>query len=87
MSLTREAVLDPLAEIANAAIRTDCPALLGLLSERGKRFFFPTKGILAQGADVPIPISLDWSPVLLLTILWIFVAAAIAGPLLRRFRP
>jgi aspartate/methionine/tyrosine aminotransferase len=54
MSQTREAVLDPLAEIANAAIRTDCPALFGLLSERGKRFFFPTKGILAQGAEARV---------------------------------
>ena len=42
--------------------------------------------LLAQGYDVPIPIAMDWSPVLLLTILWIFVAAAIVGPLLRRFR-
>jgi hypothetical protein len=42
--------------------------------------------VLAQGASVPIPIALDWAPVLLLTILWIFVAAAVVGPLLRRFR-
>ena len=42
--------------------------------------------ILAQSSAVPIPVSTDWAPALLLTILWIFVAAALAGPLLRRFR-
>jgi aspartate/methionine/tyrosine aminotransferase len=41
----------PLAEVANAALAKDCPVVLGLLSERGKRFFFPAKGILAQGAE------------------------------------
>ena len=51
MSPTQEAVLNPLAEVANAAIRTDCPVVFELLSERGKRFFFPSKGILAQGAE------------------------------------
>lgn len=51
MSPTQEAVLNPLAEAANAAIRTDCPVVFELLSERGKRFFFPSKGILAQGAE------------------------------------
>lgn len=43
--------LHPLAEAANAAIKADCPVVLDLLSERGKRFFFPAKGILAQGAE------------------------------------
>jgi aspartate/methionine/tyrosine aminotransferase len=43
--------LDPLAEAANQAIRKDCPVVLDLLSERGRRFFFPTAGILAQGAE------------------------------------
>jgi len=42
--------------------------------------------ILAQSSDVPIPVSTDWAPALLLAILWIFVAAAVAGPLLRRRR-
>lgn len=51
MTLTQEMVLNPLAEAANAAIRKDCPVVFDLLSERGKRFFFPTKGILAQGAE------------------------------------
>jgi aspartate/methionine/tyrosine aminotransferase len=51
MSATQEIVLNPLAEAANAAIRKDCPVVFELLSERGKRFFFPTKGILAQGAE------------------------------------
>ena len=51
MSTPQNAVLHPLAEAANEAIRKDCPAVFGLLSERGRRFFFPTKGILAQGAE------------------------------------
>jgi aspartate/methionine/tyrosine aminotransferase len=45
------APLHPLAQAANQALAKDAPAVLGLLSERGKRFFFPTKGILAQGAE------------------------------------
>jgi aspartate/methionine/tyrosine aminotransferase len=51
MSATQAIVLNPLAEAANAAIRKDCPVIFDLLSERGKRFFFPVKGILAQGAE------------------------------------
>jgi len=46
-----QAVLNPLAEQANAAIRKDCPAVFDLLSRCGRAFFFPTKGILAQGAQ------------------------------------
>jgi len=45
------AALHPLAEVANAALAKDTPVVLELLSERGKRMFFPTKGILAQGAE------------------------------------
>jgi aspartate/methionine/tyrosine aminotransferase len=45
------APLHPLAQAANEALAKDCPVLLDLLSERGKRFFFPAKGILAQGAE------------------------------------
>ncbi len=45
------APLHPLAQAANEALAKDCPAVLGMLSERGKRFFFPAKGILAQGAE------------------------------------
>ncbi len=41
----------PLAVTANEALSKDCPVVLDLLSERGKRFFFPAKGILAQGAE------------------------------------
>lgn len=51
MSAIQEIALNPLAEAANRAIQKDCPVLFELLSERGKRFFFPTKGILAQGAE------------------------------------
>lgn len=51
MSVDQAVALNPLAELANAAIRKDCPVIFELLSERGKRMFFPTKGILAQGAE------------------------------------
>ncbi|MBK9520004.1 MAG: aminotransferase class I/II-fold pyridoxal phosphate-dependent enzyme [Anaeromyxobacter sp.] len=44
----------PLASAANEALAKDCPVLLDLLSERGKRFFFPSKGILAQGAEAKL---------------------------------
>lgn len=43
--------LNPLAIAANDALAKDCPVILQMLSERGKRFFFPAKGILAQGAE------------------------------------
>jgi len=42
---------------------------------------------LSQTSDIPIPRSTDWVPTLLLTILWIFVAAALAGAVFRYFRP
>jgi aspartate/methionine/tyrosine aminotransferase len=45
------APLNPLAQAANEALSKDCPTVLEMLSERGKRFFFPAKGILAQGAE------------------------------------
>jgi aspartate/methionine/tyrosine aminotransferase len=51
MTMTQASTLNPLAEAANEVIQRDCPAVFGLLSELGKRFFFPTKGILAQGAE------------------------------------
>ena len=41
--------------------------------------------LLAQISDVPVPLSTQWAPALLLTMLWIFVAAAILGPLFRFF--
>ena len=43
--------LHPLAKAANDVLAKDCPVVHDLLSERGKRFFFPAKGILAQGAE------------------------------------
>src|SRR5512139_2144554 len=43
--------LHPLAEAANDALAKDCPAVLDMLSARGRRFFFPSKGILAQSAE------------------------------------
>ncbi len=42
---------------------------------------------LAQSSEIPISRSTDWVPTLLLTLLWIFVAAAIAGAIFRYFRP
>jgi aspartate/methionine/tyrosine aminotransferase len=45
------APLHPLAAAANEVLAKDCPVVLGLPAERGKRFFFPAKGILAQGAE------------------------------------
>ncbi|HET8539216.1 MAG TPA: aminotransferase class I/II-fold pyridoxal phosphate-dependent enzyme [Anaeromyxobacter sp.] len=41
----------PLAQAANDALAKDCPQVLAMLSARGKRFFFPAKGILAQSAE------------------------------------
>jgi aspartate/methionine/tyrosine aminotransferase len=46
-----EPSLHPLAQASNDALAKDCPIVLDLLSARGKRFFFPAKGILAQGAE------------------------------------
>jgi aspartate/methionine/tyrosine aminotransferase len=45
------APVHPLAQAANEALAKDCPQVLAMLSARGKRFFFPAKGILAQGAE------------------------------------
>jgi aspartate/methionine/tyrosine aminotransferase len=45
------APLHPLAQAANAALEKDCPVVLSMLSQRGKRFFFPAKGILAQSGE------------------------------------
>ena len=48
------APLNPLAQAANDALKKDCPVVLDLLAERGRRFFFPAKGILAQGAEAKL---------------------------------
>lgn len=45
------APLNPLAQAANQALEKDCPVLFSMLSARGKRFFFPAKGILAQSGE------------------------------------
>jgi len=45
------APLNPLAQASNDALQQDCPVVLDLLAERGKRFFFPAKGILAQAGE------------------------------------
>jgi len=46
-----DAALHPLAQAANEVLVKECPVVHGMLSARGKRFFFPAKGILAQGAE------------------------------------
>ncbi len=52
MSLTLPAAaLHPLAQAANEVLATEAPVVLDLLAERGRRFYFPAKGILAQGAE------------------------------------
>lgn len=51
MTSTAVPALNLLAESANAVLAAEAPAVLALLSQRGKRFFFPAKGILAQGAE------------------------------------
>jgi aspartate/methionine/tyrosine aminotransferase len=48
---TARAPYHPLAQLANAALMADVPVAYELLSERGKRLYFPAKGILAQGAE------------------------------------
>jgi aspartate/methionine/tyrosine aminotransferase len=50
LSLPHASAYHPLAQAANEALAA-APAVLALLSERGKRFYFPAKGILAQGAE------------------------------------
>jgi aspartate/methionine/tyrosine aminotransferase len=51
MTMQPQPALNPLAEAANATIKAENATVFDLLSERGKRFFFPAKGILAQGAE------------------------------------
>lgn len=51
MTTALPAALNPLAQAANDVLAKEAPVILSLLSERGKRFFFPVKGILAQGAE------------------------------------
>ncbi len=42
-------VFNPLAEELNRTIAKESPVVLELLSQKGKRIYFPSKGILAQG--------------------------------------
>ncbi|HLP41046.1 MAG TPA: aminotransferase class I/II-fold pyridoxal phosphate-dependent enzyme [Fibrobacteria bacterium] len=66
--------LDPQAQKLNEAIQAANPAVLQLLSERGKAIFFPKLGILAQSAEaggkeinatIGIALEDDGSPVAL----------------------
>lgn len=43
--------MNPLAEELNSKIQAAAPHLFEMLSELGKKFYFPTKGILSQAAD------------------------------------
>jgi hypothetical protein len=43
------------------------------------------QAILAQAQEVAVPLSTQWMPTLVLTIVWIFVAAAVVGALARYF--
>jgi aspartate/methionine/tyrosine aminotransferase len=45
------AKLDPQAATLNQVIETANPALLSMLSERGRKIYFPKMGILAQSAE------------------------------------
>ena len=59
MTTQAQAALNPLAEAANAAIKSANPTVFALLSARGQRFFFPAKGILAQGAEAKAKAKTD----------------------------
>ncbi len=43
--------MNPLAESLNETIRSSNPHVLEMLSAQGKRFYYPTKGILPQAAE------------------------------------
>lgn len=43
--------MQPLAQELNDLFQQDCPAVFGLLSDRGQRAFFPKAGILGQTAQ------------------------------------
>ncbi len=43
--------MNPLAEELNGKILSETPHLFEMLSELGKRFYFPSKGILSQSAE------------------------------------
>jgi hypothetical protein len=42
--------------------------------------------LAAEKPAVPVPVVTDWVPWLLLVLLWILVAAAVIGPVIRYFR-
>lgn len=54
LTLPASAALHPLAQAANDVLATEAPVVLELLAERGRRFYFPAKGILAQGAEAKV---------------------------------
>ncbi len=51
MSPTKKPMMNPLAEELNETILKKSPPVLELLSLRGKRMFFPSKGIIAQAEE------------------------------------
>jgi hypothetical protein len=42
--------------------------------------------LAAEAALVPVPVSPDWVPSLLLVLVWLLVAAMVVGPVVRYFR-
>ena len=46
----------------------------------------PATALAADKPGVPVPVSPDWAPWLLLVLLWILVTAAVIGPVIRYFR-
>lgn len=51
MSESKKINLNPLAEELNDQISNQAPAIFQLLSEQGKRIYYPVKGIIAQAAE------------------------------------
>ena len=43
--------LNPLAAALNADLEANGASILQMLSQKGKNIFFPSKGILGQGAE------------------------------------
>jgi aspartate/methionine/tyrosine aminotransferase len=54
MTASSQAALNPLAQQGNNVLARDTPEVLALLSQLGKRMYFPAKGILAQGGEAKL---------------------------------
>jgi len=51
MLCSRRMEIDPLARALNETLTREAPTVFALLSERGKRLFFPVEGILGQTSE------------------------------------